>query len=71
MQYYNFHDTLVALVKNDFISVHLRAFLKRKERIEEATQAGMPLTKWEKMSEESYAFKKLDITEQERFLEIS
>ena len=40
-------------------------------RIKEAEKSGLLLTKWEKMTEDSPAFKKLDITQQERFLDIS
>ena len=32
-------------------------------RIEDAQAAGLPLSKWEKMTEDSVAFKHLDITE--------
>ena len=68
---YNFHDVLIALVKNCFAIQHRRETALRLQRTKEALESGLPLTKWEAMKEDSDAFQGLDITEQERFLDMT
>ena len=71
LKHYQFHDTLSALVKQGFITKHAHDHAQRVQRIEEGREAGIKLTKWEEMKEDSYAFKKLEIAEQEKFLDLN
>lgn len=63
LKFYQFHDALTALVRHGFITQHTRDYKTRKERINLGRKAGIMLTKWEVMKEDSHAFKKLEIAE--------
>jgi hypothetical protein len=67
--YYNFHDTLAAFSSYVFEEQQRRDFDQRKLRIEENAKWGIELSKWDKMKEGSNAFLKLQLVEQEEFLE--
>ena len=63
LKYYQFHDTLTSLVKFGFITQHSHDHTQRLSRIDQGRKSGLMLTKWELMTEDSYAFKKLEIAE--------
>jgi hypothetical protein len=50
-------------VRHGFLVQHHREWQIRQERIEKGRKAGIQLTKWEVMKEDSYVFKKLDIAD--------
>ena len=69
MTLYNFHDTLAALCKNVFVLDQKEEHDGREDRILKQKEAGMAMSRWDKMKENSPSFWKLTDTQREQFLE--
>jgi hypothetical protein len=71
MKQYNFHDCIAALCKHVFSTATERDYAERIERIANMKEAGMQLSRWDRMTEKSAAFWKLSDTKREQFLEMT
>lgn len=72
VQYYNFHDCLAAFATLVFSDTHKKQFEERKKRIEEAKAAlkSSTLKTIDKIEKEGIEYWKLDVMDQEKFLQV-